>query len=118
MGTLVIRVVEYLRLAARAGRPAGLAYVIVIEEAHRLLRAGRAAGRPGRKARIGASAIGKRSVSARARRGRSLPRSAGPAGGQRRSAERPPARRAAPAGSGWPGRRTAATPAARRPRSP
>ena len=42
MGTLIIRVVEHLRLAARAGQPAGLRHVIVIEEAHRLLRAGRA----------------------------------------------------------------------------
>jgi uncharacterized protein len=41
MGTLVIRIVEHLRLAARAGRPAGLRHVIVIEEAHRLLRAQR-----------------------------------------------------------------------------
>src|SRR5579859_289264 len=41
MGTLVIRIVEHLRLAARAGRPAGLRHVIVIEEAHRLLRARR-----------------------------------------------------------------------------
>jgi len=41
MGTLIIRVVEHLRLAARAGRPAGLRHVIVIEEAHRLLRARR-----------------------------------------------------------------------------
>ena len=41
MGTLVIRVVEHLRLAARAGRPPGLRHVIVIEEAHRLLRARR-----------------------------------------------------------------------------
>jgi helicase HerA-like protein len=39
MGTLIIRIVEHLRLAARAGRPAGLRHVIVIEEAHRLLRA-------------------------------------------------------------------------------
>src|SRR5579863_5619811 len=47
MGTLVIRIVEHLRLAARAGRGAGLRHVIVIEEAHRLLRArreGRASG--------------------------------------------------------------------------
>ncbi len=47
MGTLIIRIVEHLRLAARAGRPAGLRHVIVIEEAHRLLRAqreGRASG--------------------------------------------------------------------------
>jgi helicase HerA-like protein len=42
MGTLVVRVVEHLRLRARAGRVAGLAHVMVIEEAHRLLRAGRA----------------------------------------------------------------------------
>jgi helicase HerA-like protein len=41
MGTLIIRIVEHLRLAARAGRPAGLRHVIVIEEAHRLLRARR-----------------------------------------------------------------------------
>src|SRR5579859_223896 len=41
IGTLVIRIVEHLRLAARAGRPAGLRHVIVIEEAHRLLRARR-----------------------------------------------------------------------------
>ena len=41
MGTLVIRVVEHLRLAARAGRGSGLRHVIVIEEAHRLLRARR-----------------------------------------------------------------------------
>jgi hypothetical protein len=41
MGTLIIRVVEHLRLAARAGRRPGLRHVIVIEEAHRLLRAGR-----------------------------------------------------------------------------
>jgi hypothetical protein len=41
MGTLIIRVVEHLRLAARAGRPAGVRHVIVIEEAHRLLRARR-----------------------------------------------------------------------------
>jgi uncharacterized protein len=42
IGTLIIRIVEHLRLAARAGRPAGLRHVIVIEEAHRLLRARRA----------------------------------------------------------------------------
>jgi len=41
MGTLIIRIVEHLRLVARAGRPAGLRHVIVIEEAHRLLRARR-----------------------------------------------------------------------------
>jgi hypothetical protein len=41
MGTLIIRIVEHLRLAARAGRPQKLRHVIVIEEAHRLLRAQR-----------------------------------------------------------------------------
>ena len=41
MGTLIIRIVEHLRLRARAGQPDGLRHVIVIEEAHRLLRAGR-----------------------------------------------------------------------------
>jgi hypothetical protein len=41
MGTLVVRVVEHLRLRARAGRVGRLAHVMVIEEAHRLLRAGR-----------------------------------------------------------------------------
>jgi hypothetical protein len=41
MGTLVVRVVEYLRLRARAGQVTGLSHVLVIEEAHRLLRAGR-----------------------------------------------------------------------------
>ncbi len=41
MGTLVIRIVEHLRLAARAGRAVGLRHVLVIEEAHRLLAAGR-----------------------------------------------------------------------------
>ncbi|MEV5748200.1 ATP-binding protein [Actinoallomurus sp. NPDC052308] len=39
MGTLIIRIVEHLRLRARSGRtPSGLGHVIVIEEAHRLLR--------------------------------------------------------------------------------
>lgn len=38
MGTLIIRVVEHLRMRARAGRTRGLQHVIVIEEAHRLLR--------------------------------------------------------------------------------
>jgi len=42
MGTLIIRIVEHLRLRARAGRREGLRHVIVLEEAHRLLRAGRA----------------------------------------------------------------------------
>ena len=41
MGTLIIRIVEHLRLRARAGQAEGLRHVIVIEEAHRLLRAGR-----------------------------------------------------------------------------
>jgi hypothetical protein len=41
MGTLIIRLVEHLRLGARAGGRPGLRHVIVIEEAHRLLRAGR-----------------------------------------------------------------------------
>jgi hypothetical protein len=41
MGTLIIRLVEHLRLRARTGRQEGLRHVIVIEEAHRLLRAGR-----------------------------------------------------------------------------
>jgi hypothetical protein len=41
MGTLIIRIVEHLRLRARAGRREALRHVIVIEEAHRLLRAGR-----------------------------------------------------------------------------
>jgi hypothetical protein len=41
MGTLIIRIVEHLRLAARIGSPPGLRHVIVIEEAHRLLRARR-----------------------------------------------------------------------------
>jgi helicase HerA-like protein len=41
IGTVLIRIVEHLRL--RAARPAGegLRHVIVVEEAHRLLRAGR-----------------------------------------------------------------------------
>jgi hypothetical protein len=38
IGTLIIRLVEHLRLQARRERPAGLRHVIVIEEAHRLLR--------------------------------------------------------------------------------
>jgi DNA helicase HerA-like ATPase len=38
MGTLIIRIVEYLRLRARLGRAEGLRHVLVIEEAHRLLR--------------------------------------------------------------------------------
>jgi DNA helicase HerA-like ATPase len=38
MGTLIIRIVEHLRLGARVKKAAGLRHVIVIEEAHRLLR--------------------------------------------------------------------------------
>jgi DNA helicase HerA-like ATPase len=38
MGTLIIRLVEHLRLRARRERVTGLRHVIVIEEAHRLLR--------------------------------------------------------------------------------
>ncbi|MBB5138824.1 DNA helicase HerA-like ATPase [Thermocatellispora tengchongensis] len=38
MGTLIIRIVEHLRMRARQERSAGLQHVIVIEEAHRLLR--------------------------------------------------------------------------------
>jgi hypothetical protein len=38
MGTLIIRIVEHLRLRARGAKAAGLRHVIVIEEAHRLLR--------------------------------------------------------------------------------
>jgi uncharacterized protein len=41
IGTLIIRLVEHLRLRARAGSVEGLRHVIVIEEAHRLLRASR-----------------------------------------------------------------------------
>jgi hypothetical protein len=47
MGTLIIRLVEHLRLRARRERPAGLRHVIVIEEAHRLLRNRGAAERAG-----------------------------------------------------------------------
>ncbi|PRY02140.1 ATP-binding protein [Allonocardiopsis opalescens] len=38
MGLLIIRIVEHLRLRARAGTRGGLRHVLVIEEAHRLLR--------------------------------------------------------------------------------
>ncbi|SEN39788.1 ATP-binding protein [Nonomuraea pusilla] len=38
MGTLIIRIVEHLRMRARRERSSGLRHVIVIEEAHRLLR--------------------------------------------------------------------------------
>jgi helicase HerA-like protein len=41
IGTLIIRIVEHLRVRARSGPVDGLRHVIVIEEAHRLLRAGR-----------------------------------------------------------------------------
>jgi uncharacterized protein len=41
IGTLIIRLVEHLRLRARAAPADGLRHVIVIEEAHRLLRASR-----------------------------------------------------------------------------
>ncbi|WP_245690833.1 ATP-binding protein [Sinosporangium album] len=44
MGTLIIRIVEHLRMRARQERSTGLRHVIVIEEAHRLLR-DRGAGR-------------------------------------------------------------------------
>lgn len=44
MGTLIIRIVEHLRMRARKERTNGLRHVIVIEEAHRLLR-DRGAGR-------------------------------------------------------------------------
>jgi uncharacterized protein len=38
MGTLIIRLVEHLRLRSRRERVTGLRHIIVIEEAHRLLR--------------------------------------------------------------------------------
>jgi uncharacterized protein len=38
MGTLIIRIVEHLRMRARQEKARGLQHVIVIEEAHRLLR--------------------------------------------------------------------------------
>ncbi|MFI6476332.1 ATP-binding protein [Nonomuraea sp. NPDC050663] len=38
MGTLIIRIVEHLRMRARVERSTALRHVIVIEEAHRLLR--------------------------------------------------------------------------------
>ena len=41
IGTLVIRIVEHLRLRSKAVPSDGLRHVIVLEEAHRLLRAGR-----------------------------------------------------------------------------
>ena len=41
IGTVLIRIVEHLRLRARAAGDESLRHVIVVEEAHRLLRAGR-----------------------------------------------------------------------------
>src|SRR5262249_38840995 len=41
IGTLIIRIVEHLRLRAKTSPVDGLQHVIVLEEAHRLLRAGR-----------------------------------------------------------------------------
>jgi hypothetical protein len=41
IGTLLIRIVEHLRLRAKTSPANGLRHVIVLEEAHRLLRAGR-----------------------------------------------------------------------------
>ena len=41
IGTLIIRITEHLRMRARTEPATGLRHVIVIEEAHRLLRAGR-----------------------------------------------------------------------------
>jgi uncharacterized protein len=41
IGTLIIRLVEHLRMRARSDPADGLRHVIVIEEAHRLLRASR-----------------------------------------------------------------------------
>ena len=42
IGTLIIRIVEHLRLRSKTAPSDGLRHVIVLEEAHRLLRAGRA----------------------------------------------------------------------------
>ena len=41
IGALIIRIVEHLRLRSKAAPADGLRHVIVLEEAHRLLRAGR-----------------------------------------------------------------------------
>jgi uncharacterized protein len=41
IGTLIIRIVEHLRLRSKTEPAAGLRHVVVLEEAHRLLRAGR-----------------------------------------------------------------------------
>jgi hypothetical protein len=44
MGTVLVRLVEHLRLRQGAGGPAGLRHLTVFEEAHRLLRRGGTAG--------------------------------------------------------------------------
>jgi len=41
MGTLIVRIIEHLRLRSKTAPTEGLRHVIVLEEAHRLLRAGR-----------------------------------------------------------------------------
>src|SRR5215472_17250978 len=41
IGTLIVRIVEHLRLRSKTAPADGLRHVIVLEEAHRLLRAGR-----------------------------------------------------------------------------
>ena len=41
IGTLIIRIVEHLRLRSKTAPADGLRHVVVLEEAHRLLRAGR-----------------------------------------------------------------------------
>jgi len=41
IGTLIVRIVEHLRLRSKTAPTEGLRHVIVLEEAHRLLRAGR-----------------------------------------------------------------------------
>jgi uncharacterized protein len=41
IGTLIVRIVEHLRLRSKSDPADGLRHVIVLEEAHRLLRAGR-----------------------------------------------------------------------------
>jgi len=41
IGTLIVRIVEHLRLRSKTAPTDGLRHVIVVEEAHRLLRAGR-----------------------------------------------------------------------------
>ncbi|NDU77259.1 DUF853 family protein [Actinomadura sp. DSM 109109] len=44
MGTVLVRLVEHLRLRQRQGAPAGLRHLTVFEEAHRLLRRSEQAG--------------------------------------------------------------------------